>query len=211
MEIKTFVVTIPRSQIEKAYDWLKYEDMDECSSSVLAQWLVKAGVQYHFQLEGVFTSDIRIEGIDFNSDLEGFENALALVKKLLKNIVFKATFITGAARHVDGLYLSMADFKGEAKNLLSNLRLNSRKDTVYLHVYSPNMAKRIREAKDGRQTFNEWLSLGLKQAYPKVSFIARPKGDPMAKDEMLKTLMKSRELYITLKRGIAENWVIEGI
>jgi hypothetical protein len=134
-----------------------------------------------------------------------------LVRKLPKNIVFKATFITGAARNVDGLYLSMADFKGEAKNLLSNLRLNSRKDTVYLHVYSPNMAKRIREAKDGRQTFNEWLSTGLKQAYPKVSFIARPKGDPMTKDEMLKALMKSRELYITLKRGIAENWVIEGI
>jgi hypothetical protein len=73
------------------------------------------------------------------------------------------------------------------------------------------MEKRIREAKDGRNTFNEWLSLGLEQAYPKVSFIARPKGDPITKDEMLKALMKSRELYIMLKRGIAENWVIEGI
>jgi hypothetical protein len=69
----------------------------------------------------------------------------------------------------------------------------------------------LKEAKEKKQTFNEWLSAGLKQAYPKVSFIARPKGDLMTKDEMLKALMKSRELYITLKRGIAENWVIEGI
>jgi hypothetical protein len=210
MEIKTFTVSIPRSQIEKAYKWVKNEGLDHYPSSIIGERLVKEGVEYHFQSEGVFEG-IRLDGVDFNSDLEGCENALALVKKLPKNIVFKATCITGSNSLTDGLYLTPINFKDEAKSLLSTLRLSSAQNTVDLHVYSLNLIKRLKEAKGKEQTFNEWLSTGLEQAYPKVSFIARPKGNLLTKEEMIKDLQKSREWYIELKKGIAENWVIEGV
>ena len=210
MDIKTFTVSIPRRQIEKAHEWVKNEGLECYPSSIIAERLVQEGVEYHFQLEGVFEG-IRIDGVDFNSDLEGYENALALVRKLPKNIVFKATYISGSNSLTDGLYLTPINFKDEAKSLLSTLRLSSAQNTVELHAYSLNLIKRLEETKDKKQTFNEWLSICLKQAYPKVSFIARPKGRRLSKDEMINDLRKSREWYIELKRGIAENWVIEGV
>ena len=209
MDIKTFTVSIPKKQIEKAYEWVKHKGLDGYPSSVIAANLVKAGVVYHFQTEGVF-EDIKVDVADFSSDLEGYEGALALVRKLPKNIVFKATYVTGAYATLNGLYLDMVDFKKEAKSLLSTLRLDSDLKTAYLHVYSANMIKRLKETKDKKQTFNEWLSMCLEQAYPKVSFIAKPKGRLLSKDEMIKDLEKEDGFHIELKRGIAENWVIEG-
>lgn len=210
MDIKTFTVSIPRSQIEKAHEWVKNEGLDDCESSYIAERLFKEGVEYHFQSEGVFES-IYIDGVEFVSDMKGWEDALSMVRKLPKNIVFKANYITGSGSIMDGLYLTPINFKDEAKSLLSTLRLSSAQNTVYLHIYSANLIKRLKEAKGKKRTYNEWLSMCLKQAYPKVSFIAKPKGRLLSKDEIVKDLEERRELYIELKRGIAENWVIEGV
>lgn len=210
MDIKTFTVSIPRSRIEKAYEWVKNENLADYPSSYIAERLVQEGAQYHFQLEGIFTK-IRIDGVEFDADAEGYEKALALVRKLPKNIVFKANYITGTGSITDGLYLTPINFKDEAKKLLSTLRLDPYLKTVHLQVYSLNLIKRIKEAKGKGRTYNEWLSAGLERAYPKVSFIAKPNGRLLGKDEMIKALEERRELYIELKKGIAENWVIEGI
>ena len=211
MDIKTFTVSIPRKQIEKAYEWVKNENLDDYESSYVAKRLVKEGVEYHFQSEGVF-ENICIDGIEFVSDMKGYEDALSMVRKLPKNIVFKANYITGVGTITDGLYLTPINFKDETKRLVSNQWLNADAHTVrYLHVYSENLIKRLGEAKGKEQTYNEWLSMCLKQAYPKVSFISRPKGNLLTKDEMIKDLKERGELYIELNRGIAENWVIEGI
>ena len=210
MDIKTFTVSVPRKQIEKAYEWVKNENLDDYDSSYIAQRMVKEGIEYHFQSEGVFEG-VRVDGVEFVSDMKGYEAALSIVRKLPKNIVFKATYVTGAYATLNGLYLDMVDFKDEAKRLLSTLRLSSAQNTVDLHVYSPDLIKRLKEAKGKGQTYNEWLSMCLEQAYPKVSFIAKPKGRRLSKDEMIKDLQKRGVLVIELKRGIAENWVIEGV
>ena len=160
MEIKTFTVSIPRRQIEKAGEWLKLGKLkgyDEINSSDLAQDMVKEGIDYYFQSEGVFDCIHDVEGIEFCSDLEGFDNALSLIKKLPKRIVFNAKYITGVDSLVDGLYLTMVDFKEEAKNLLSALRLDHSKDTVQIHIYSKQAIKGLAWARDEKQTFTQWL------------------------------------------------------
>lgn len=208
MEIKTFTVSIPRRQIEKAQELLKYEDLDGFSGSYMAQRMFKEGVAEYFHSEGVFTH-IHVDDVDFDSDLQGFDVALTLVKKLPKNIVFKADYVTGCI--FEGLYLSMVDFKDESKKLFSTLRLDPNKNKAMLHVFSEQLIKGLKEARDEKQTFNQWLYTCLKAIYPNVDFISKSDSDPISKDEMLRALKTTRMLHISLKKGIAENWIIEGI
>ena len=209
MEIKTFVVSIPRSQIEKAYEWLKDEDFDGFSSAYIAQDMVNEGIRHYFHSKGIFDY-MHIEGIDFKSDLEGFDGALALVRKLPKNIVFKANCVTGGI--LDGLYLSMVNFKDEASDLFSTLNLDPNRNKGMLHIYPDQLIKGLKEAKNkDKQTFIQWLTICLKCLYPNVDFIPASEGDLITKGDMLKTLKMAHTLHITLKKGVAGHWIVEGI
>ena len=210
MEIKTFTVSIPRRQIEKAYEWLKDQDSRGYSGSYIAQSMVEEGIGNYFHSKGVFT-DVYVEGVDCYTDKEGFDGALNVIKKLPNNIVFKATYITGKRDLVNGLYLSMVDFKEEAQNLLSTLKTDPNQNKELLHVYSDQLIKKIKDYKGKKQTFNEWLSICLTRLYPNVDFLSRSEGDPISKDEMIEALEGYDDLYIRLNKGIAENWIVEGI
>lgn len=210
MEVKTFVVTIPRSQIEKAYDWLKDQDFTNYSGSYIAQSTVEEGINNYFHSKGVFTG-VYVEGVDCYTDKEGFDGALRVIKKLPKNITFKATYITGKRDFANGLYLTMVDFKEEAQKLLSTLKTDPNQNKELLHVYSDQLIKKIKDCKDKKQTFNEWLSICFTRLYPNVDFLPRSEGDPISKDEMIEALEGYGDLYIRLNKGIAENWIVEGI
>lgn len=210
MEIKTFTVSIPRRQIEKAYEWLKDQDFTDYSGSYIAQSTVEEGIQNYFHSKGVFT-DVYVEGVDCYTDQEGFDGAISVIRKLPKNITFKATYITGKRNLANGLYLSMVDFKEEAQNLLSTLKTDPNQNKELLHIYTDRLIKEIKDYKGKKQTFNEWLSMCFTRLYPNVDFLSRSEGDPISKDEMIEELEAHRDLYIRLDKGIAENWIVEGI
>ena len=210
MEIKTFTVSIPRRQIEKAYEWLKDQDSRGYSGSYIAQSMVEEGIGNYFHSKGVFT-DVYVEGVDCYTDKEGFDGALNVIKKLPNNIVFKATYITGKRDLANGLYLTMVDFKEEAQNLLSTLKTDLNQNKEILRIQSDRLIKEIKAYKGKGQTFNEWLSMCLTQLYPNVDFLSRSEGDPISINEFVEALDMADTLYIKLNKGIAENWIVEGI
>lgn len=210
MEIKTFIVSIPKRQIEKAYEWLKDQDFTNYSGSYIAQSVVEEGIQNYFHSKGVFT-DVYVEGVDCYTDQEGFDGAISAIRKLPKTITFKAVYITGKRDLANGLYLSMVDFKEEAQNLISTLKTDPNQNKEILRIQSDRLIKEIKAYKGKPQTLNEWLSICLTRLYPNVDFIPRSEGDPISKDEMIEALEAHGDLYIRLNKGIAENWIVEGI